>query len=91
MILVTASMTIVGGLTAPPVFAQKAPAAPKTKTVKKNVTSSACAGLTQARCTANKASGWIKSKKAISANGRNGVLTVARLPASPRKPKKKAK
>jgi hypothetical protein len=115
MTLLTASMALAGALIASPVVAQKAPAAPttKTKTVKKKAAPkkapktasrqsaaktatkkkapSACAGLTQSRCKANKVCGWIKPKKAVSTNGRKLTPYCRKVAGIAKKTKKKAK
>jgi negative regulator of sigma E activity len=59
-----------------PVLAQKEakPATPAPVTAaapaKKNQAPSACAGLAQSPCAANKECGWITPKKEVSSNGR---------------------
>jgi hypothetical protein len=64
--------------------------APK-KTATKKKTPSACAGLTQSRCKANKVCGWIKPKKAVSTNGRKLTPYCRKVAGIAKKTKKKAK
>jgi hypothetical protein len=64
--------------------------APK-KTATKKKAPSACAGLTQSRCKANKVCGWIKPKKAVSTNGRKLTPYCRKVAGIAKKTKKKAK
>jgi beta-glucanase (GH16 family) len=78
--------------TEPPKKASKSTARRSTaKKATKKKAPSACAGLTQSRCRANKACGWIKPKKAVSKNGRKLTPYCRKVAGIAKKKKKKAK
>lgn len=92
--MLAVAMALAAGLSAPVALAQKAPAKPATakpeKPAKKSKSkrkASACAGLAQGQCTANKECGWIKPKKKVSSNGRKLTAYCRKVAGIARKKK----